>query len=100
MKQEDNRTNHNMLCNLVMAFKFPYHYDAHPSMEKDVHTQCGPKILKSVMRAPLAHEMHHGSLLKAYFYTARDIVQGSAFAWAVPMPTTWASSIWWCRCTA
>ena len=28
--------------------------------------------------------MHHGGLRKAYFYTARDIVQGSAFAWSVP----------------
>ena len=69
---------------MVKAFKFPQHYDAHPSMEKGVYAQCGPKILKSVMRAPLAHEMHHGGLLKAYFYTARDIAQGSAFAWTVP----------------
>ena len=84
MKQESNRSNSDMLCNLAMAFKFPHHYDANPSLEKDVYAQCGPKILKSVMRAPLAHEMHHGRLLKAYFYTTRDIVQGSAFAWSVP----------------
>ena len=84
----------------MKAFKFPQHYDAHPSMEKDVYTQRGPKILKSVMRTPLSQEMHHGGLLKAYFYTARNIVQGSASPGPSPMPTTWTSSRWWCRCTA
>jgi hypothetical protein len=76
LKQENNRTLSDKLNNLVMAFKFPYHFNADTVLEKTAFAQGGKSILKDLMMVPLGLNVHLGDLLGAYHAVARKIMNG------------------------